>query len=45
MLQDNMQVVWNTINLRTRAGLWRQNRVLRAVVHQLCRSALIAPVT
>ena len=44
MLQDNMQAVWNAINLRIRAGLWRQNRVLRAVVHQLRRSASIIHV-
>ena len=44
MLQDSMQVAWNTINLRTRAGLWRQNRVLRAISHQLRRSALVVHV-
>ena len=44
MLQDNMQAVWNTINLRSRAGLWRQNRVLRGIAHQLRRSGLIVHV-
>ena len=44
MLQDNMQAIWNTINLRSRAGLWRQNRILRAVTHQLRRSALVVHV-
>ena len=44
MLQDNMQAVWNTINLISRAGLWRQNRILRAIVHQLRRSGLILHV-
>ena len=44
MLQDNMQAMWNTINLRSRAGLWRQNRVLRAVAHQLRRSGIVVHV-
>ena len=44
MLQDNIQAVWNTINLRSRAGLWHQNRVLRAVAHQLRRSGIVVHV-
>ena len=41
MLHDNMQAIWNVINLRSRAGLWRQNRFLRAIAHQLRRSGVV----
>ena len=44
MLHDNMQAVWNVVNLRSGAGLWRQNRILRAIAHQLRMSRLVVHV-
>ena len=35
MLQDNMQAVWGTLNLISRAVFWKQNRALRGVVLRL----------
>ena len=44
MLQDNMQAVWGTVNLRARTRHWKQRRILRAVVHWLRTSQLIVHV-
>ena len=44
MFHDSMQAIWNTINLRSRAGLWRQNRILRAVAYQLRRLGMVVHV-
>ena len=44
MLQDNMQAVWGTVNLRARTHHWKQQRILRAIVHWLRTSQLIVHV-
>ena len=44
MLQDNMQAVWGTVNLRARTRHWKQQRTLRAIVHWLRTSQLIVHV-
>ena len=40
MLQDNTTAIWAAVNLRVRAPLRKQNRILRAVV-MLLRSSII----
>ena len=41
MLQDNVAAIWAAVNLRARAPLRKQNRILRAVVMLLRRSGVI----
>ena len=41
MLQDNTAAMWAAVNLRARAPLRKQNRILRAVVMLLHRSGVI----
>ena len=45
MLQDNMQTVWGIINLRARTQHWKQQHILRAVIHRLRTSQLTLHVT
>ena len=45
MLQDNMRTVWGTINLRARTQHWKQQRILRTVIHRLRTSQLMLHVT
>ena len=44
MLQDNMQAIWGTVNLRARTRHWKQQRILRAVVHWLRTSQMVLHV-
>ena len=41
MLQDNLQAIWATVNLKSRTHFWRHNRVLRAIILHLRSSGLI----
>ena len=41
MLQDNIAAIWAAVNLRARAPLRKQNRILRAIVMLLRRSGII----
>ena len=41
MLQDNLQAIWGTVNVKSRAHFWRHNRVLRAMILHLKNSGLI----
>ena len=41
MLQDNTAAIWVAVNLRARAPLRKQNRILRAVVMLLRRFGII----
>ena len=45
MLQDNTQTIGGTINLRARTQHWKQQRILRTVVHRLRTSQLTLHVT
>ena len=44
MLQDNMQVIRATINLKSTSWFWRHNRILKAVVLHLISSGTILHV-
>ena len=41
MFQDNLQAIWGTINLKSRAHFWRHNRILKAMILHLRNSGLI----
>ena len=41
MLKDNTAAIWASVNLRSRAPLRKQNRILRAIVLQLRRAGII----
>ena len=41
MLQDNLQVIWGTVNLKSRAHFRRHNRILKAIISYLRNSGLI----
>ena len=41
MLQDNLQAIRATVNLKSRAHFWRHNRILKAMILHLRSSSLL----
>ena len=41
MLRYNLQAIWVTVNLKSRAHFWRHNRILKAMILHLRSSGLV----